>query len=113
MSTSWKQDDVFPVIARIINEAYASQHRLVLHDEIVRRLLADGEAASIIDEARQQQDIDHSSDWFAHNMLAWFSQRITVDKSDWADTFHREKVDGKWAYAPIAAERWPDTGVEL
>lgn len=113
MSTSWKQDDVFPVIARIINEAYASQHRLVLHDEIVERLLADGEAASIIEEARQQQDKDHSDEWFAHNMLAWFSQRITVDKSDWANTYHREKIDGKWAYAPIAAEHWPDTGVEL
>ncbi len=41
---------------------------------------------------------DRTADWIAHNMVAWFSQRITVGESDWAARFDREKRNGKWAY---------------
>ncbi len=101
MTATWKQDDVFPIIARIITDTHASAQSFVTHDEVVQRLLADGEAAPIIEEAhREQKDQNRSREWFAHNMVAWFSERITVGQSNWDGSFDRTKVDGKWAYKP-------------
>ncbi len=36
-------------------------------------------------------------------MVSWFSQRITVGESDWSLAFERTKIDGLWAYKPVAA----------
>lgn len=56
MEPFWKQSDVFPVIACVIES----------------------------------------------NMVSWFSQRITIGESDWAEGFEGTKIDGLWAYKPIA-----------
>jgi len=37
-------------------------------------------------------------------MVSWFSQQITVGESDWARAFERTKIDGLWAYKPVARE---------
>jgi len=103
MPTSWEHADVFPVVARIIAEACASTHDFVTHDQIAVRLLDDAEGAAIIANARAQLDEPQTAEWTAHNMVAWFSQRITVGESDWADQFERQKTDGKWAYRPKAS----------
>ena len=100
MAATWKQADVFPIIARIIDDVFAKQQRYVTHDEIAAGLLADPGASPIIDEAQQQQDEKQSKEWFAHNMVAWFSERITVGQSDWTNAFDRDKIDGKCAYKP-------------
>ena len=100
MATTWKQADLFPIIAQIIRDLHAKESRYITHDEITAGLLADPAAAGIIADAHKQQDKKQSLEWLAHNMLAWFSQRITSSRSDWGDAFDRQEIDGKWAYKP-------------
>jgi hypothetical protein len=102
-SASWQHAAVFPVIARLIHEIHQSTAAFVTDDEITNRLLTDGEAAPIIEQARRQAKESHADEWLVHNMVAWFSQRITVGDSDWIDRFERAKIDGKWAYRPKPA----------
>jgi len=100
MPISWEQPDIFPAIARIIAHSFESSGDFVTHETIVAALLNDSEAAPIIAHATEQSPEPHTSDWMAHNMAAWFSQRITVGGSDWAQRFERTKINGKWAYRP-------------
>ena len=102
MPNSWEHVDIFPVIARIIPASFDSTHDFVTHDDIVKALLTDTEAAPIIANAQDQSPEPHTAEWIAHNMVAWFSQRITVGESDWVQQFDRKKIDGKWAYRPKA-----------
>jgi hypothetical protein len=104
LPASWQHADVFPVIARIISEIHESKSDFVTHDEITHRLLKDAESAAIIEHARAQTKEPHTDEWLAHNMVAWFSQRITVGDSDWAGRLERIKIDGKWAYRPRSAK---------
>jgi hypothetical protein len=62
--------------------------------------LQDSEARAIIEAAQQQQDEKQSLEWWAQNMVAWFSQRITVGQSKWQRTFERAKINNQWAYKP-------------
>lgn len=98
---NWKQADVFPIIAKTIEDISASTPDFVTHDQIVETLLGDSEAVEIIEQAHCAQP-DRTREWLAHNMVAWFSERISVGQSDWADRFEREKIDGKWAYRPCS-----------
>jgi hypothetical protein len=100
MAPKWKQADVFPIIAQIIRDLQGQEPRFITHDEITRGLLADPAAAGIIADAHRQQDEKRSLEWLAHNMVAWFSQRITSGQSEWHDAFDRQDMDGKWAYKP-------------
>ena len=99
---TWKHSEVFPIIARLIGELYEQSHRHITAHEIAVRLLGDAEAKAASDVARQQQP-DWSLEHTASNMVAWFSQRITVGKSEWGRSFERTRVDGQWAYKPAGA----------
>jgi ABC-type sugar transport system ATPase subunit len=100
MAATWKQADVFPIIAQTIRDLHANEKGFVTHDQIAAALLADPAAAKIIEQAQQESDKERTIEWFAHNMVAWFSERITVGQSDWDNAFDRMKIDGKWAYKP-------------
>lgn len=102
MEPSWKQADVFPIIARVIDEASRPQRRYVPAHEIAARLVQDSEARPLIEQAREQLDETHSPEWLAGNMVAWFSQRITVGESEWGRAIEREKIGGQWAYRPVS-----------
>ncbi len=101
MEPSWRQADVLPIIARVIAESYQQDQCFVTAHEIAARLVHDREAASLIEEARQQLDDPHSPEWLAGNMVAWFGQRITVGKSEWRRAFERTWIDGQSAYKPV------------
>ena len=105
---TWKHDEVFPIIARVIDARHKQQQRHVTAHEIADSLLADTEASSIIARAQLQQGSDQSLAWLANNMVAWFSQRITVGDSDWQPAFERTKIDGRWAYTPRPTQPQPD-----
>ncbi|MDP6721715.1 MAG: hypothetical protein QGF59_23810, partial [Pirellulaceae bacterium] len=92
--------DVFPIIAQIIRDSHAKECRYITHDEITAGLLADPAATVIIAEAQTESGETRSLEWLAHNMVAWFSQRITVGQTDWDKTFDRQEIKGKWAYKP-------------
>lgn len=104
MEPSWKQADVFPIIARTIEERYQVHQRFITAQEIAARLLQDGEGRNLVEVAYQQQDDKQSLEWLASNMVSWFSQRITVGESEWALAFERTKIDGLWAYKPVSAD---------
>lgn len=98
MPTTWEQADVFPVIARIIADIHQSTGDFVTHDRIAEQFMADVEGSSIIRDAVAETQGARTETWMAHNMIAWFSQRITMGKSEWQGRFDRMQVAGKWAY---------------
>jgi hypothetical protein len=100
--SSWKQADVFPVIASVIEELYENSRRPVTADQIAAGLLTRAEGYSLVNAARGVQVKPRTHDWLAGNMVAWFSQRITMGQSEWAAAFERRKIKGRWAYWPLA-----------
>ena len=90
MLTTWKQADVFPIIAQVIRDEYAQEERFVTHDEITARLLAHPEAVHLIKQAHEQQDEQRSHEWLAHNMVA-LGLRINED-------IDQRKVPGRRGY---------------
>jgi hypothetical protein len=63
MRPSWKQSEIFPIIARIIREAYQRHQRYITAHENAMRLLQDGEARTTIEAAQQQQSQKLSLEW--------------------------------------------------
>jgi hypothetical protein len=104
MPASWEHADIFPVVARIIRQLSASTGDFVTHDEITVGLLTDPGSAGLIASARAQLEEAQTEKWIAHNMVAWFSQRITVGESDWAEGLDRKKIGGKWACRPKTSQ---------
>jgi len=102
MESSWKQADVFPVIARIIEQACREHQRFITAQEIAARLLQDSEGHNLVEAAREQQQDQQPLEWLASNIVSWFSQRITVGESDWVRALERTKIEGLWSYKPVA-----------
>lgn len=100
MGPTWRHADVFPVVARLIDVAHRESGQFVTASELARRLLQDSEGRLLVEESHCS---DNSLEWIANNMVAWFSQRITIGDSDWASAFERIKMDGCWAYRPFQA----------
>jgi hypothetical protein len=106
MEPSWKQVDVFPIIARIIEQAHQQVHRFVTAKTIADRLLEDAEGRRLVEEARDLQEEKQSLEWLASNMVAWFSARITAGESDWSRAFQRTKGEerswrsGTYSFSP-------------
>jgi hypothetical protein len=96
---AWKHAEVFPIIARLIGEAYRQHTRDITEHEIAVRLLMDGEARAMIEAAQQQQHAS-SPDKVAINMVAWFSARFTIGDSEYQWNFERTKIKNRWAYKP-------------
>ena len=102
MDSTFSHEEVFPIIARLIVRAPADQSGFVDHAKIVDALLSDGDAERIISRANAESDLPDA--WHvASNMVAWFSQQITIGRSQWADFFDREHRAGAWAYRPKTA----------
>jgi hypothetical protein len=114
--SSFTYDEAFPLIARLIMlAAKAEPGRFIPHDAIVDLILADGRGAEIVVEARSRSSWTDDRD-AASNMVAWFSQQISVGRSEWLQFFERERVDGAWAYRPAVAAvvgRVPDPDIAV
>lgn len=106
MQPSFCHDDVFPIIARLIIQSPGDAKGFVTHDTIVAAVLADSETAGIVAHARRTAAWSHDRS-AASNMVAWFSQQITVGKSPWGEFFDREQQRGAWAYRPKTAVQAP------
>jgi hypothetical protein len=100
--SAWKQADVFPVIAQVIEELHKDSQQPVAADQIAAGLLKSAAGYSLVNAAHGVQVKPRTHDWLAGNMVAWFSQRITMGQSEWAAAFERHKVNGRWAYWPSA-----------
>jgi hypothetical protein len=93
---SFSHEDVFPLIAAIIELHSSRSAQFQAHDEIVFALLERPEAQPFLDSC--PTDESKTRTWWAHNMVAWFSKVFTDGQSDWQNRFERKKLDGKWAY---------------
>lgn len=102
---TWKHADAFPIIARVIAQMYREHGCFITSQQIAAGLLEDRQARAMIDGAHQQLQHDWSLQRVAANMVAWFSQRITVGQSQWRQAFERTKVKGQWAYKPAETSR--------
>jgi hypothetical protein len=91
------QSDTSPIIAEIIERLFEKSREYVTHDAIVDALLKHPQAQVILAHCPPNE----STEWWASTMVAWFSQAITVERSDWNNRFERTKIDGKWAYKVI------------
>ena len=111
---SWRHADVFPIIARVIEGANRESQRFVTADEIATKLLKHAEARNLLQAARKLQEEKQSLAWLASNMVAWFSQRITVGQSKWkrglsgrrltvGGRINRSLLPARGEYAPRAA----------
>lgn len=97
MPASWQFHEVFPVVARLINELYSELDDWVRHDEIVSALLDDREGAKLVYDAC---DRGETQPQVAANMVAWFSQQFTTKESPYTDVFDRTRTRGRYAYRP-------------
>jgi len=95
MKTTWKHDEIFPIIANVIKRQYGGDQRYIPAPEIASELLRDTEAIAIITRAQSQQSERWPANRLATTMVAWFSQQIRVGKSPWKDRFERIKIDGQ------------------
>ena len=98
--TTWSQDDVFPIIRRIIRRVHSQTQEFVTHQEMVDALLEDPAGRHEVSSAQGEQH-GVREEQIASNMIAWFSQRMTVgDSPADARTFERVKIRRRWAYRP-------------
>ena len=102
MEPTFSHAEVFPLIARLIVRAPADNTGFVDHDAIV----ADVGGASIVARASANSSLPDDRS-VASNMVAWFSQLITIGRSQWAEFFDRERRAGAWSYRPRTAVRPP------
>lgn len=98
--TTWRQSDIFPFIANAITAEYQQHQRFITAQEIACALLRDPDARRVIDAASGSQG--RSGENTATNMVAWFSQRITAEQSEWRLAFERTRIDNQYAYKPAA-----------
>lgn len=89
--------EAFPLIAEVIRDQ-AEDDEYVPHKEIVAGMLEHPEGGELIEEAAEEQG--NSVRWVAGNMVAWFSKRMTEERSPYQDEFERERINGAWAYRP-------------
>ena len=102
MAPSFSQAEIFPVIARLIMQSPGSEDGLVRHDAIVAAVLTDAEGSHIADLAAGSPEKRRA---VASNMVAWFSQQITIGRSPWCEVFYRTKIGRTYAYRAIASGR--------
>lgn len=100
MKTTFSHREIFPLIVRLIVRLAKEADGSVGHRMIVSALMGDPEGAEHIKRAKSRTAL-HDADAVASNMVAWFSQRISVGRSPWTGFFVRERREGVWAYTPI------------
>ena len=107
MSELWVQDTAFPIIATTIERLCRTPQHFVTRREIVQRLMQEPRTRKLIEAGYRKTNRRKSIEKYAGNMVDWFSQRWTVGLDKWSTLFKRyerseEKIDGCWAYKPIA-----------
>ena len=96
--SGWKQDEVFPLIEMVIEEAYREEQRYFTSREIAARLLRNNVARPIIVKAQRCRRDNATLDHVARNMVAWFTKRfleLALDKR-----FDKQRIKGLTAYKP-------------
>lgn len=96
MTQSFKHDDVFPLIHRLITDRTDRASDYVRHSQLVDALLDDLGGGAIVAAAEATNQLDRRGT--ASNMVAWFSQRYTSGENKHGDLLERQKIGTTWAY---------------
>lgn len=104
MQQSFKHEDVFPVIHRLITDRTSKSSEFVSHSELVDALLADAQGATLVAAAEPNSKL--GSRGIAANMVAWFSQQFPTGRLQGASLLERRRTDS-WAYRNLHAK--PET----
>lgn len=100
-SVSFRHAEAFPLIAAmILNLAKEHPSRWITHRALVDRFLSDREGAALLERVRAKSSFadDRST---ASNMIAWFSERVSVGRSEWAELFERKRPPGQHGSSSI------------
>ena len=90
-------EEVFPLIAAIITALNQETGDFAKHGEIARRLANDSRAQPLL-EAAEMLTRFSSREEISSNMVAWWSQQITVDQNEFARHFSRKKGTKGYEY---------------
>src|SRR5438046_2339187 len=103
MGLVFNQAEVFPAVARVVQNRYRASEAFITHGELVKALSAEPEVRAVVNRlATSRRKLRERL--IISNIVAWFSQQITVGKSDYAPFFTRKRLGGAWAYRPITAD---------
>jgi hypothetical protein len=86
--------DVFPIIAEIIESLSGPSRDYVTHDRIVEAMQAHPKARLVLDNCPEGK----TREWWALDMVAFFSKVYTEGRSPWSSRFERTEIDDKYAY---------------
>lgn len=89
-SKGFALNEVFPIIARLIKQINEDTKKFAGHGQIVDLLLTDGVAISLLETAQMLTRFTETRE-IASNMVAWWSQQITVGFNPFKDDFERRK----------------------
>ena len=103
MGKYFNQADVFPIITDLTKKLYQVKRDFVFHEEIVQGLLNDPVGKKLVEFAYQKKN-SHSREWWAGNMVAWFSQKITAGEYKPGNEFERKQIHNNYAYKPKAQD---------
>jgi hypothetical protein len=95
--STFELQNVFPVIADSIEELFRIKRDFVTREEIVQALSDHPTLKNLLGAPH------HPGERVASNMVAWFSQKITVGDPKYKevyDRFERKKIGNNWAYKP-------------
>lgn len=92
---SFTQGEAFPLIAGIIQRIGVD--KFVTQKQIATALLNDPVGSALVarSRARSTWANDRAA---ATNIVSWFSQAITIGRSEWSETFDRERHADGYAY---------------
>jgi hypothetical protein len=89
-AVGFSHSDTFPVIASVITTLCAPGNEFVGHREIVAAMLADPHLGWLLDQIFAKDPNEYPREWWANNMMAWFSQTITTGRNSYTRAFERE-----------------------
>lgn len=105
MGRYFSQEEVFPVIARLISALHRGGNDFVIHTDLVHALQNDELGVKLIQFAAERDEEQRANEWWASNMIQWFSQKYTTGDGEYVRMFERREEKDGWAYRPFAVEK--------
>jgi len=102
-----RQEETFPLIARVISQESKRLSRSVHPTEIHEAMLLDPEGLRLVRNAAQSSNKGWGLNHHASNMVAFFSKRYTEKTNPYADEIDREGEPGSYRYRPKQDARLP------
>lgn len=97
-------NEIFPLITDFIHRRHQQTGDYVSRDDIAAALLADPQSRAVITTHYQKSDhkSDHTPEWHASNLVAWFGYKYTTGQLPQPLEVERATLDGQYAYKPVS-----------